>query len=250
MLELYPYLQAIQQMETQFEFLRCALEGLSEKRTNDFFATKHKLEISDFRSRIEKLSAMGLDKSALDLTLQHTEKTLKKKWGGEKRELYRKQFVPDDLNKSELLLLVALFEGFLKDAYRALVYAEPRRAFASSGKQASLKEMFVDNVEEWRKSKFFQEIADDEVDRFDHLSFKDRIVALTKRYEFKFEEKEVKVAHELIERRHKISHCWTDRDEVKHVSPQDLGDARRVFNSIPLRLARQASGKYPKHFKN
>ena len=238
----------MQQIETQFEFLRYALSGLSEKRANDFFSSKRKTELTAFETKLKEAEDFLDDQITRDLR-SHKVKGLKQKWGIENRSLYRKQFVPDDLNKSELLLRVALFEGFLKDVYSALIYAEPRRVFAHSEKTVSLKEVFADNAGESRKSKFFVNIADEEASRFDHLSFKDRIVALNKRFGFKFEDKEVKVAHELIERRHKISHCWTDRDEVKHVSPQDLDEARRVFNSIPWQLVRQASEKYPNHFK-
>ncbi|MFM2295470.1 MAG: hypothetical protein RLZZ350_1883 [Verrucomicrobiota bacterium] len=235
-------------METQFEFLRYSFQKLSQARAKEFFVMKRTTESSRLELGLKKASELGVEAEIIESVKQSGKKRLIKKWGGENRELYQEQYVPDDLNKSELLLLVALFESYLKEFYEALIRAEPRRAFAKSGKQENLREIFSDNVEVWRSSKFFQKVVVAEVDRFDHTPFCERMDFLTEAYELKHSEKDIKTANDLIDRRHKISHRWTDRNEVKHVSPQDLSDTRRILRSIPGSLITQASKKYPRHF--
>lgn len=257
MLSVDPYLDALKQMETQFEFLRYAFEKLSRNKAEEFFSSKRQSELSHFSSKLEMATAQGLlDQDISQDLASRKAKILSKKLNKENQALYRTQFVPDDLNKSELLLLVALFESFLKEIYESLVRAEPRRAFAKSGKEVALREIFADNVREWAKSKFFDKIVKEQVEHFDHTPFKDSKdskkedrTKLLAAYELKLDEKDIAVAFELIERRHKISHRWTDRNEVKHVSPKELTDAKRVFNIIPRRLISQAAEKYPQFFK-
>lgn len=248
MFKFSPYFENLRQLETQFDFLRYSFEKLSEKRTKKFFAMKRETESSQLESRLKIASGHGLDDESIESIKQSSQKRLIKKWGVENRELYREQYVPDDLNKSELLLLVALLESYLKDFYESLVHAEPRRALAKSGKQENLREIFADNVDQWRKSKFFLKVLREEVDRFDHITFEDRIEFLFVAYELKSDGKDVVNINELIDRRHKISHRWTNRNEVKHVSPEDLRDARRLFLSLPRSLFSQAMDKYPIHF--
>ncbi len=237
-------------METQFELLRLGFREFSKTRgVKRFFESKHRLEQSEFEAKVPKFTAdLGLDPDDIDGLKQAKKRELKGKWGGQKRKLYLEEYVEDDLNKSELLLLVALFEGYLNDVYETLLRAEPRRAFAKSQKEVALAKIFTDNADTWKTSIFFRKTVEEELGRFEHMSFEERMIFFMKAYGLKTERTEIENANELINRRHSISHRWTDREEVKHVSPQDLKDARRVFCSIPQRLVLQASEQYPKHF--
>jgi hypothetical protein len=263
MFTLTPYFESFHQMETQFEFLRYAFSNLSSKKREDFFKTKRQKELVATDNAIEALSPMLSQNKINDSTIQWMKRAKRrhtdKKWGREIRDLYQAQFVPDDLNKSELLLLVALFDGCLKDLYRELVVAEPGRAFANSEKQEQLKLIFADKSSDWA-AKFFQRIADEETERFDRVPFgsresgkgqkgrKGRIEFLEKSFEIRTNKQDVAAANGLINRRHKISHEWTNRNEVKHVSPKELKEARFVFREIIERLFSQASQRYPNHF--
>jgi len=247
MLRLTPYSDALQQLETQFEFLRYTFDKRQKERTKEFFAAKHRQELAMQEARLVRASQHGWDPETLEIIRERGRRKLRRKWSREKRTLYTEQFIPDDLSKSELLLLVALFEGCLTDFYRALVTAEPRRAFAKSGKQESLNLIFADNAADWA-AKLFDRVVRQEADRFDHEGFEERTKDLRTRYGLRLSEANVEKVDALIDRRNKISHRWTDRNAVKHVSPQDLVDARRMFRSILESLFKQAAKKYPSHF--
>ena len=248
MIKLSPYLDALRQMETQFEFLRYAMENLSPSSKTKFFEMKLRAEQSKKEADFNRVSQLGIDPRYVEMAKQRSIRKLKKTWGRETRKLYQEQFVPDDLNKSELLLLVALFEGYMADFYGELIKAEPRRAFAKSERKESLREVFADNAGEWTKSAFFGKVLDEEVDRFDHTPFKGRMDFMLQSYDFRVNQKDLSTAHEFIERRHKISHRWTDRNALKHVSPQDIIDARRIFRLLPESLFSQAEKRYPGNF--
>ena len=238
--------EAMHQLQTQFEFLRFCLEQVSDNRANEFFKSKKSLDSKRIEGGLNELTK--LDEDDLKKLKNKIERGLKMKWGAERQDLYRKQFVPNDLNKSELLLLVALFESYLKDVYEGLVRADPRRAFSKSGKQIELRMLFVDSAGEWSKSKCFQKIVSEEVDRFDHQPFPKRMKFLSASYSFEIDPKHVDLADVFIERRHKISHRWTDRNEVKHVSPRELDAARDVFQTILQKIIKQSMGRYSKDF--
>ncbi len=255
MFKLAPYFEALDQLKIQFEFVRCAISpsAFSVRRSEAFFASKRQEDHHKISQNVPLVQQIALDAGLDAETVKDFNRRqvgiVKKKWGPQTRYLYRREFVPDDLNRSELLLLVAIFEGHLQLLYQALVEAEPRRAFSLSDKLVLLKKIFPDNAWDWRRSKFFLETLQEEIARFDHLGFKDRMKFLYKSYKIGADEADVIRGDDLIKRRHSISHCWADRNQFTHVSLHDIQNAHKVFCAIMQRLFTQAQKLYPQNFQ-
>ena len=242
---LVEYWKELDRIENSLAIVRYCLseQVLSDRRLHQFFK-----QYVDARVReIRPYAPPGISGLALEDVLGKYRKYLARQHGPQERDLYRKELVHDWLGRSELLLLVAAFEHWLKDYYWLLVVAEPRRAFSKSKTTVTLAEVFGgDAFAALAKSPFFQRQLKAEVERFDHTNVKDRLKNMADRYQLDLKETEAIRIHELVELRHNISHKLFRAGAVTAVSPKDLDDARRLFRRIPGSLLDQARKKHPR----
>jgi hypothetical protein len=162
------YERELDRIQNSFAIVRYCLNEqiLSDRRLLRFFKEQDDAYMRRFTSVAKKV----LDTPAQEEQIvQMARGNLARRHGPQERELYRKVLIHDWLGRSELLLLVAAFEHWLKDYYGRLVSAEPRRTFSKSRIEVTLAEVFGgDSFPALPKSAFFRRRLSAEVERFDH----------------------------------------------------------------------------------
>lgn len=264
MLTLRHYESRLELLEIQFEFLRHAVGEMPKASLNRFFKSKRNQRITALEAGVSIMEQqVGFSKDLKHLLLKSGQKLWSKEFGPKNHYFY-KQFALDDLNRSELLLLIAHFESCLKEIHRQLILADPRRPFAkSNGENAetqprgeiSVWKIFQPGYENFLSSTFFTNLVTEEVERADRLPMDERFKYLEKHFKLGFmkhkEEKNetIKALVDLSNLRNVISHRIMEAEAVTHVSAVKLQEARKLFREVPKRLVALAANVFPKHFK-
>ena len=131
-----PYRLAVERVQTQFDMIRFALKSMDEKAQKNFFqgvSEKQIASIEQFRllAREQKLMPdEQLDQMADDQIRRIKSEARREKRAGNR--LVSSEFSEDRLNQSELLLLVAHFESFMKLVHERFLLAAPNKVFGNA----------------------------------------------------------------------------------------------------------------------
>ena len=135
-LSISPYLEAIAAVESQFSLIRFALKNLSKAKIQAFFKRQLDEELSSLDSYFQELDPQN-EIGVKDYLSRYLKKEHRKKHRpGDIR--FHVEFLEDRLNQSELLLLVAHFESFMKEIHETFLTAAPAKVFGARGQDAKV----------------------------------------------------------------------------------------------------------------
>jgi hypothetical protein len=164
------YREELEGVEIQFALIRFALGKLSKSSIQDFFKVR-------LNQRLDRISAgfeVNKEQSKDDTEKwAEIEKTVidhvKKKHRKDSRPSdarFKIELSEDRLNQSELLLLVAHFESFMKDVHRTFLTAAPAKVFSKRETKFILREAIEDQPYD-PFGKFLKELIIKEVKSLD-----------------------------------------------------------------------------------
>lgn len=170
---------------------------------------------------------------------------------------FKRELSEDRLNQSELLLLVAHFESFMKEVYRTFLTAAPARVFGASDTKVILRDVF-DHQTPNPFERFLKELMIKEVKRLDAQRIEQRAKYFQEHFGVLFgSEAEIDQLKEIMTIRNKIAHeiysrppCTLEQvTEQPLVSDEMLGRARSLFRDVPRRCIQTGEKDYPTYFR-
>ena len=236
------YEEEVKKVVVFFEFIRFALQNLPKSRQDEFFRQKQDEELRPFRKVVDDLAGDILGDDLKGMLMQDWKRGLRKKYGRGARRANLER-IQDILNQSELLLLVSVFEFFLKEFTRQLATTDPKAVFAN---QRSEKKFDVWRLFDQGYSNFLCGMVEKEVKAVDQDSISKRAEYFQQHFGVSFGDHEtVKQLTDLFEIRNNISHQFLDQSRIRIPSPEELKEARRLFLRVPKLIVDAACKKYP-----
>lgn len=250
------YRATIEGVETQFALIRFALSALSKNAIKGFFKARlhHQLGAIDRGFQTLKANAQG---DELEEMLREFAKKKHRKDSKPADTRFKIEFSEDRLNQSELLLLVAHFESFMKEVHRRFLTAAPAQVFSKRDTKFMLRELFEDSTASY-SGKFLTELVAKEVKLLDSQRAERRAEYFSEHFGVSFgSEKEVSDLQEIMDARNKISHEIYfspphSLEQIKVlplVSDVMLKRARQLFRDIPHRCIKAGAKVYQSYFR-
>jgi len=152
----------------------------------------------------------------------------------------------DRLNQSELLLLVAHFESFMKEVHRTFLRAAPAIVFGKRDTKVELSELF-DTQAGILFDKFLNELIIKEVKRLDAQKIEQRAQYFADKFGVSFGDPSViETLKNIMRTRNRISHEIYSAppstiEEIKEqplVSDEMLGQGRSILRDVPANCIR------------
>ena len=239
----------------QFDFARFALRVIPKSRKEAFFKDERERELSHWESMLsgaEETKAL-YEKAGVDFDkfAERIRKSAKygsgKELGPRNRRTYE-EGIEDGLNQSELLLLIAHLETFLKELHRQLLRADPKAVFgkrADNGKPVQVKQIFERGFDN-----FLLGLIEKEVRKQDRESIGLRSEYFAKFFGFPLgDSKTIERLTDLFEVRNNISHHILDADKIRIPNDADIKEARQLFTRVASSVWAAAWNKYPTFFR-
>jgi hypothetical protein len=269
-----PYRQTIERVQTQFDLIRFSLQSLTPKDQKEFFqkVSEEKIaKIEKFRLSAKKHKIFPdeeVDQMANEQVERIKSELRREKRAGNLR--FTSEFTEDGLNQSELLLLVAHFESFMKLVHERFLLAAPNRVFGTAfrGEQTPkilIKEIFDADQVVWNPQKFLKEQIAKEVKWLDAQNIETKADYFAKYFGISFgKPDEIEELKGIMKLRNKISHeiyappkteneVLTETLEMGKEQPlvpdPQLKKARMLFNSIPQSCIKYGGKTYQSYFK-
>ncbi len=269
-----PYRQLLESVQTQFDLLRFSLNSLKPKDRKLFFkgiAETKLAHIEKFRAtaKLNKvLSDEEADQTADDRIERVKSNIRRANRAGNLHAL--SEFTEDSLNQSELLLLVAHFESFMKLVHERYLYAAPNGVFAKGFRDEQnpripIKDIFDPAQSSWNSHKFLRELIAKEVKWLDAQSIETKADYFSKHFGVSFGSAEnIKELTSIMRRRNQISHEVYEppknqdqmlKETLEHGKQKPLVDgpmlakARQFFYWIPQKCIEHGGKTYQSYFK-
>lgn len=259
------YLDALERVEQQFALLRFAV-SCSESRLSKFNKGFLEKRLGMVDVNLTKLNEKFPETADPELDAE-LRKMVKSDWRKRNRHRdmrFRIEFLEDRLNQSELLLLVAHFESFLKVVHMQYLLAAPGIVL-SKGKTEILVKSLFSKTDDFRPDLWLRGAIFKEVKVLDREGITEKADYFQKHYKISFgSDVDLKTLVEIMEQRNKVSHeifvregekpnLATEPERVSElpVVPDDLlCEARRMFREIPSRCVSVGAKRYPAFFKS
>ncbi|HTD66305.1 MAG TPA: hypothetical protein VK846_07225 [Candidatus Limnocylindria bacterium] len=238
------------ELDVQFSLMRFALSQLSKAKRNSFFQAiktkKHAEENQNWDKTTEAIKELHFDNE--DLVLE-TFNSLRKsnlrqisKRYGSANQYFFKQFSEDGLSRSELLLVIAHFEAFLKELHAAVLKANPSiLALSKPNRQIQRESLF-----QYGYQKILEEEIAAEVNEVDRKSVKDRARYFEEKLGLKWgDEVVVKAVKDATDARNEISH----ENPNKVIADAWLADTKKYLGQVARSCFMNARSLYPKNFE-
>jgi len=245
---LRPYREALEGVKTQFDLIRFILKQPADGRVQQFY--KERLDaylarldgtVGKYKKNQPTEEAKEWSEIHKDLRDHAVEKHDKQNRPADDR--FKIELSEDRLNQSELLLLVAHFESFMKEVHRAFLTAAPAKVFSKRNTEVKLSEIF-DTQDASSLRKFLNELVIKEVKRLDTQNIEQRAKYFADYFGVSFgKESEIGQLKEIMKTRNRIAHEIYSAppatlEEIKDqplVSDEMLRQARRIFKEVPRR---------------
>lgn len=260
-LSVAPYHEALDGVKTQFALIRFAFSRLPKSRIQEFFKSRltDQLSAIDANTRGMAANLPGDQKAKIENAIPSVLKFWEKQERKKNRPAdirFKRELSEDRLNQSELLLLVAHFESFMKEVHRTFLTAAPARVFGESDTKVMLRDVFdVQAANPFEK--FLKEQIIKEVKRVDAQRIEQRAEYFERCFGVAFGSKaEIDHLKEIMKTRNKIAHeiysrppCTLEQvTEQPLASDEVLGRARSLFHDVPWRCIRAGEKDYPAYF--
>src|ERR1035441_4367833 len=256
------YLDALQGVETQFALIRLALGELSKNAIKGFLKARLEKELGNISEAFEKAkeNAQGQVVEVLDDVEKGVKKLVKKQHRKDSRPSdtrFKIELSEDRLNQSELLLMVAHFESFMKEVHRTFLTAAPAKVFSKRDTKFMLREAFEDEAG-GLFSKFLKELVIKEVKKLDAMRIEQRSEYFSEYFGVSFgSQVDIGDLKEIMEMRNKISHeiycpppLGPEEVTVQPLVPDKMLElARGLFREVPRRCVEAGAKVYPSHFR-
>jgi hypothetical protein len=260
-LSILPYLTALANVETQFAMIRFALRELPNQSIDKFFQAQlnQRLRAAAALSKLKE-KAPPEEKENWARTQQMARELIIKKHDKDNKpsdNRFKLEFSQDRLNQSELLLLVAHFESYMKQVHRTFLIAAPAKVFSKSDTQVRLRDVFDDQTPV-PFEKFLNELIIKEVKSVDTQSITWQAKYFLAHYGISFgSQVDIERLKEISDMRNKISH------NIYHAPPQSIEEvveqtivsdhileqARRLFRAVPKKCVEAGVKAYPDYFR-
>jgi hypothetical protein len=227
-----------------FDLLRHSLEELGTAGLRRYMQRLRMHRETQFKKLIGFLSADPSLASIIPDTEKHHKKRLSadlpitpsRQWAENKGHAFLA------LNAGELVLRVALFEGFLKEIHRHALLAKPQLlGHVKPDRTVSLKDLFRGGFERTKAEEISRQVRE-----ADRLRTKERAKFFDNRLQLKWgDDACIKRVCALIDLRHQLVHQSPD----KAVTPKDIEDLRKLFRTVPRACFDKAAVVYATHFK-
>lgn len=266
-LSIHLYQPTLEGVSTQFALVRFALQKLSKARIKKFYHARVDAMEAGLAAYLRRLDPETMPgghefakvKDGADAVLRHSRKDASKQ-SRPSDARFKKELSEDRLNQSELLLLVAHFESFLKEIHRTFLLADPVRVFGKSEKEVKLNEIFPSDAHPAPPfDKFLNETVIREIKKLDSQRIEQKADYFQKHFGVVFgTDDDMKDLKSLLEMRNQISHEIYKRpaesleqiSDQHIVSEQMLGKARWLFYEVPRRCIEVGARDYPAHFRS
>jgi hypothetical protein len=260
-----PYREALEGVTLQFDLMRFALRKLRDGDIRSFQQETLQSRLASLDSMKSKAQQMGHDLGSIIEEVKKHELEMARKRNRKGTRRFLPEFAEDRLNQSELLLLVAHFESFMKLVHRGFLEAAPQKAFGRKsvgGKQkpqVALEDVFDARDQCWQPSKFIRGLVEKEVKRLDQQSTEKKLKYWQDVFGIRLcKEGDEKHLEEIIELRHEISHRLFQPSEPKLndseppplVRPETLQFARRLLRAIPETCIGHGAKTYQSFFRD
>ena len=257
-LAIHAYLQAIERVEIQFALIRFALKSLSAARIRGFHQAHLQAQLSGIESGFKRLKELSPEE-AFDGIKEMVFDHLRKKHRKENRHAdtrFKIEFSEDRINQSELLLLVAHFESFMKEVHRTFLTAAPGKVFSKRDTKVMLREVF-DGQSANAFGKFLKELIIKEVKFLDSQRVARRVEYFSEHFGISFgSQEEITELEEIMQVRNRISHEIyapppSNPEQVRDqalVGDEMLKRARQLFRNIPSRCIEVGAKTYQSYF--
>lgn len=244
------YWESMQRLELQFRYMRWALKEMPAKLKKKFFIEEGKERSKLVDGIRERFPAEFPQFESIGPQLFKTWKQMERKKFSPSNLHHYEQFLADNLNQSELLLLVAAFETFMKEIHRSLLAAAPEKVFGNpkSDRTVLLRDVFKPGFRFLEQSEFMRGLIEQEIRRVDRESLEIRADYFKKKFGIDWAV-DLKRLAPIYAKRHAISHRFKDDNPDVTVSVQDLKDGRALLSGIPCRCIAAAATLYPSHFR-
>ena len=255
--------------------LRFSLKTLKAKDQKQFFmeiAAKKLAQIEKFRAAAKEQKIFPDEEAdqIADDQIKRVQSALRR----EKRagNLYAtSEFTEDRLNQSELLLLVAHFESFMKIVHERFLLAAPGKVFGSGFRDEQnpripLKDIFDSTQSHWNTQKFLEELIAKEVKWLDAQSINIKADYFEKHFGIAFgATADIQELTSIFRRRNQISHEVYEppknhEEMLKETLEQGkqqplvespmLAKARQFFYWIPQKCIEHGGKTYQSYFKS
>jgi hypothetical protein len=274
LLSFKPYREVLERVQVQFDLLRFALKNLKPKDQKQFFsetAAKKLAHIEKVRA-VMKQQKIFPDEEA-DQIADDQIKRIQSELRRERRagNLYAtSEFTEDRLNQSELLLLVAHFESFMKVVHERFLAAGPGKVFAKGFRddqnpKIALKEIFDSTQSHWNTQKFLNELIAKEVKWLDAQNIAVKADYFDKHFGIPFgSATDIEDLKSIMRRRNQISHEVYEppkghedmlKETLEHGKEQPLVNgpmlvkARHLFFWIPQKCIEHGAKTYQSYFR-
>jgi hypothetical protein len=260
-LSIVPYLAALGSVETQFAMIRLALRELPNESIQTFFKAQlnQRLRFAAALSK-QKEKAPQDQKERWAQAEQMMRELIMKKHDKDSKpsdNRFKQEFSEDRLNQSELLLLVAHFESYMKQVHRTFLTAAPEKAFSKSETQVKVRDVFDDQTP-GSFQKFLNELIIKEVKSVDAQKITWRAKYFLDHYGISFgSQMDIEGLKEISDMRNKICHDIYHAPsrsieavvEQPIVSDHILKQARRLFRQVPKKCVEGGAKTYPNCFR-
>lgn len=235
------YLATLEGVETQFALIRFALSALSKNSIRGFFKAHLQSQLDNISKSFQILKASEQGEKLKEweeieeMSREFAKKKHRKKFRPSDTR-FKIEFSEDRLNQSELLLLVAHFESFMKEIHRTFLIAAPTKVFSKRDTKVMLREVFEEG--------FRRELIHKEVKFLDSQRIERRAEYFSEHFGISFgTQKELEDLKEIMETRNKISH------EIYHSAPRSLEQIKSqpLVSDIMLKRARALFRNIPQH---
>lgn len=279
-LSLEPYKELLDRVETQFGLLRFSLKSLKRRDYNQFWDLVGSKQVAQFEktcSILKKhLNDQKQPKPIVDSLVDSFDSIKRDALANVKRAKRAgslratAEFTEDRLNQSELLLLVAHFESFMKVVHERFLHAAPAKVFGkgfrdTQNAKIALEDIFPSGQSGWNPDKFLSELIAKEVKWLDSQSIPTKADYFNKRLGISFgPPEEIENLKQIMELRNQISHEIYEHPKNHEemlketlgqgiqpplVSAPTLERARQLFYLIPRKCIEHGAKSYPYQFK-
>lgn len=256
------YRATIEGVETQFALMRFALGALSKNEIKGFFKARLHSELDAIGKNFQvlKADAQGDELEEWKQNEEMLREFVKKKHrkGSKPADTrFKIELSEDRLNQSELLLLVAHFESFMKEVHRRFLSAAPAKVFSKRDTKFMLREFFEDSTVGF-SGKFLTELVAKEVKFLDSQRVERRADYFSEHFGVSFgSKKEISDLKDIMEARNKISHDIyfsppRSLEQIKIlplVSDPMAKRARHLFREVPRRCIEAGAKVYQLYFR-
>jgi hypothetical protein len=264
----------LESVQTQFDLIRFSLKIIKPKDRKQFFKQKAEKKLADNeKSRILIKKHKILSDEEADQNADAIIESIKSQLRRENRagNLYViSEFTEDRLNQSELLLLVAHFESFMKLVHETFLLAAPNNVFGKGFRddqnpKIPIKEIFDSTHNYWNTQKFLKELVIKEVKWLDSQNIEVKANYFAQHFGISFgNAKDIEELKSIMRRRNQISHeiyeppknndeifkAVLEKGKEQPLVPDPmLIKARRFFYWIPQNCFDHGAKKYQSYFK-